>query len=111
MKLFKKKDKSCCQIKCDDENMKKILERKENGSRIKVLGSGCVKCATLQQNLKEALIELEIEISVDYVTDFTEIASYGVMTTPALVADGKVVSFGKVLSKDEVIKLLNNIGY
>ncbi|MEF9880816.1 MAG: thioredoxin family protein, partial [Clostridia bacterium] len=43
---------------------------------------------------------------IDHVTDFTQIAAYGVMTTPALVVDGKVVSFGKVLKKDEVISIL-----
>ena len=43
---------------------------------------------------------------IDHVTDFVQIASYGVMTTPALVIDGKVVSLGKVLSVDEVKELL-----
>lgn len=47
-----------------------------------------------------------MESSIDHITDFVEISSYGVMTTPALVVDGKVVSYGKVLSKDEVIGLL-----
>jgi len=43
------------------------------------------------------------------VTDFAQIASYGVMSTPALVVDGKVVSYGKVLSKDEVKALLQKV--
>jgi protein-disulfide isomerase len=42
-----------------------------------------------------------MDTSIDHVTDFAEIASYGVMTTPALVVDGKVVSYGKVLKKEE----------
>ncbi|MGM9974495.1 MAG: thioredoxin family protein, partial [Clostridiaceae bacterium] len=44
--------------------------------------------------------------TIDHVTDFSEIAAYGVMTTPALVVDGKVVSFGKVLSAEEAAKVL-----
>ena len=61
-------------------------------SRIKVLGSGCAKCATLEKNVKEALDELGQEMSIEHITDFTEIASYGIMSTPALVIDEKVVT-------------------
>ncbi|MEG1459061.1 MAG: thioredoxin family protein [Acetivibrio sp.] len=73
---------------------------------IQVLGSGCKKCNALEQATIEALKELQMDSNIDHVTDFTEIAAYGVMTTPALVVDGKVVSFGKVLKKDEVISIL-----
>lgn len=111
MKLFKRKEKNCCHFKCDNESMKKVLKKKEEGSKIRILGSGCAKCTSLEQNVKLALNELEMESSIDHITDFVEISNYGVMTTPALVVDGKVVSYGKVLSKDEVIGLLKNIGY
>lgn len=47
----------------------------------------------------EALTELEMDTTIDHVKDYEKIAAYGVMTTPALVIDGKVVSFGKVLKK------------
>ena len=47
-----------------------------------------------------------MDTAIDHVTDFTQIAAYGVMTTPALVVDGKVVSYGKVLSKEEVKTLI-----
>jgi hypothetical protein len=50
-----------------------------------------------------------MDATIDHVTDFTQIAAYGVMTTPALVVDGKVVSFGKVLKKDEVVKILQKV--
>ncbi|MEG1953805.1 MAG: thioredoxin family protein [Hydrogenoanaerobacterium sp.] len=73
---------------------------------IKVLGSGCKKCNALEIATVEALKELGIDSTIDHVTDFTQIAAYGVMTTPALVVDGKVVSLGKVLKKDEVISIL-----
>ena len=57
----------------------------------------------------EALTELEMDTTIDHVTDFTQIAAYGVMTTPALVVDGKVVSFGKVLKKNEAKALIQKV--
>ena len=68
---------------------------------IKVLGSGCAKCAALEDAVREALTELGMDTAIDHVTDFAQIAAYGVMTTPALVVDGKVASYGRVLKKDE----------
>lgn len=85
------------------------LNEKQEKSDVKVLGSGCAKCNELEANTKEALKELGMDTTIDHVTDFTEIAAYGVMSTPALVVDGKVVSFGKVLKKDEVVKLLQKV--
>ena len=54
----------------------------------------------------EALTELGMDTTIDHVKDYEKIAAYGVMTTPALVIDGKVVSFGKVLKKDEIMEIL-----
>lgn len=73
---------------------------------IKVLGSGCEKCNALEKATKEALEELGVNVPIDHVTDFAKIAAYGVMTTPALVVDEKVVSYGKVLKKQDVIDVL-----
>lgn len=53
----------------------------------------------MEDAVRAALTELGMDTSIDHVTDFTQIAAYGVMTTPALVVDGKVVSYGKVLKK------------
>jgi small redox-active disulfide protein 2 len=75
-------------------------------ANVKVLGSGCSKCNELEKNTVEALKELGMDTEIEHVTDFAKIAAYGVMTTPALVVGDKVVSYGKVLKKDEVIKLL-----
>ena len=74
---------------------------------VKILGSGCSKCNEVEKSTVEALAELGIEAVVDHVTDFADIAKYGVMQTPALVVDGKVLSYGRVLSKNDVKKLLN----
>ncbi|MFI3227764.1 MAG: thioredoxin family protein [Clostridia bacterium] len=76
---------------------------------IKVLGSGCLKCNELEAATKEALAILGMDTTVDHVTDFAKIAEYGVMSTPALVAYGKVISYGKVLKTDEVVALLKEI--
>lgn len=104
MKLFKKKEeKSCCQCTVDEMNQAEET-KKELG--IKILGSGCAKCNKLEESVKQAILEMGIELAIDHVTDFAQIATYGVMSTPALVLNGEVVSFGKVLSVDEVKHIL-----
>lgn len=76
------------------------------GGSVKVLGSGCAKCKALEAATRDALARLNMEDSVEHVSDFAEIAAYGVMTTPALVVDGRVLSHGQVLKTEEVVKLL-----
>ena len=75
-------------------------------SGIQVLGSGCAKCNALEDAVKAALTELGQEPVVEHVTDFVQIAAMGVMTTPALAVDGKVVSSGRVLTKEEAKQLI-----
>ena len=82
-------------------------EKKENG--VKILGGGCAKCNTLEAATLEALTELGMDTTINHVRDFEKIAAYGVMTTPALVVDGQVMSYGKVLKKDEVIAILKRV--
>lgn len=79
-------------------------------ARVLVLGSGCANCNALEQATVQAMTELGMEPAVGHVTDFTKIAQYGVMTTPALVLDGKVLCQGRVLSKDEAKRLLTEAG-
>lgn len=79
------------------------------GASVKILGSGCAKCNELEANTKAALEQLDMNNEIDHVTDFTQIASYGVMSTPALVVDGKVEAFGKVLKTEEVVKILQKV--
>ena len=81
----------------------------KQSSGIKVLGSGCAKCSALEQATREALAELGMDTTIEHVTDFPQIAAYGVMTTPALVVDGKVVSYGRVLKQEEVKALLQKV--
>ncbi|KEZ84817.1 MULTISPECIES: thioredoxin family protein [Clostridium] len=75
---------------------------------IKILGSGCKKCITLKENTEIALKETGKEAEIIKVMDFKDIMAYGVMTTPALVINEKVVSFGKVLKPKEIIKILES---
>lgn len=76
---------------------------------IKILGSGCKSCATVTENTEAALKELGMEAEIVKVTDFKDIMAYGVMTTPAIVVDEKVVSFGKVLKPKEIVKIIENV--
>ena len=78
----------------------------ETERAVKVLGSGCEKCQALEKAAVAALTELSRDPAVEHVTDFAKIAQFGVMQTPALVVDGRVVSYGRVLTKDEVKALL-----
>lgn len=82
---------------------------KKDEITVKVLGSGCAKCNQLEAAAKEALMMLGIDATIDHVTDFTQIAAYGVMSTPALVINDKVVSYGKVLKTEEVIRIIEKI--
>jgi small redox-active disulfide protein 2 len=74
--------------------------------KIEVLGTGCAKCKTLEENAKQALAKIGGFHEVKKVEDIVEIMNYGVMSTPALVVDGAVVSSGKLLSVEEIIELL-----
>lgn len=70
--------------------------------KVKVLGGGCSKCETLLANTKEAIANVGVEAEVEYITDFEEIASYGIMSMPALIVDEKIVSMGRVLNSGEI---------
>jgi len=74
---------------------------------IKVLGSGCIKCKKLYENVEIALKESQIEATLEKVEDINQIIDYGVMMTPGLVIDEKVVSVGKVLSSKDIIQLIS----
>ena len=85
------------------------IQESSVSSPVKVLGSGCANCNLLEEHTRQALQELGMETAIEHVTDFVAIAGFGVMTTPALVVDGKVLSSGKVLSKEEAIALLKEV--
>mgnify|MGYP000906044073 CR=1 FL=1 len=69
---------------------------------IKILGTGCPKCKKLEETARQAVSELGVEAVIEKVTDLNDIMDYGVMMTPALVIDEKVVSSGKLLSVADI---------
>ena len=112
IKFGKKKEEAsscCCGGDVNDESMAKAESALMEGASVKILGSGCTKCNQLEAATKTALEQLGMDTTIDHVTDFSQIAAYGVMTTPALVVDGKVVSYGKVLKTVEVVKILQKV--
>ena len=74
--------------------------------KIEILGMGCPKCKQLTANAEAAVKELGIAAEISKVTDIDKITEYGVMMTPAIAVDGTVVSSGKLLSKDDIKKIL-----
>lgn len=96
MKLFGKK-----QIQPDTQNV---------NAPVKVLGSGCKSCHQMYENTVKAVAELNLAVEVGYITDLVAITGYGVMVTPALVINERVVSAGKVLKPEEIIPLLAKMG-
>ncbi len=73
---------------------------------IKVLGTGCAKCIQQERAVVKAIENTKADVTVEKVTDINDIIDYGVMMTPSLVIDEKVVSVGKVLSVAEIEKLI-----
>ena len=87
--VWKKKQKEgnapcCCGGNFNAESMAQAEQAKTEGADIKILGSGCAKCNQLEAAVKAALEQLNMDASIDHITDFTQIAAYGVMTTPPL---------------------------
>ena len=75
--------------------------------KIQILGVGCPKCKKLSENAETAARELGIDFEIEKVKEIDKITAFGVMITPGLVIDGKVKSSGKVLSPEEIKKMLS----
>jgi small redox-active disulfide protein 2 len=73
---------------------------------IKILGPGCKNCANLERATRQAVADLGLEATIEKVTDYGQIASYGVMRTPGLVVDEQVLVSGRVPDAAEIAKLL-----
>lgn len=74
--------------------------------KIQILGTGCPKCKSLLANAEMAVKAAGVDAQIEKVEKITEIMTFGVMTTPALVVDGQVKSAGRVLSPEEIQKHL-----
>lgn len=75
--------------------------------KVQILGMGCQKCKILEQHVREAVGELGLDAEVEKVADMGQIAAMGVMSTPALAVDGKVLSVGRVLTKEQAMAYLS----
>jgi len=74
---------------------------------IKVLGSGCPRCKALEKATRDVLAEMDIEATIEKEEDIMRIMEYGIMHTPALVINGKVVLSGRVPSSSEIKEIIN----
>ena len=76
---------------------------------IKVIGEGCEKCDRLYENTCLAAKELGLEASIDKVEDLMDIVRLGVMTTPSVMVDGKLIISGRVPKVKDIMKMLNSL--
>lgn len=75
--------------------------------KIEVAGPGCPKCISTEKNAKEAVSQLGIEADVEHIFDIKEFAKRGVVFTPAVIIDGKIVSSGKALTVSELKEIIS----
>lgn len=84
-----------------------LLPEAVDGARIKICATGCSHCSAMRENVKEAVKLLGLpEEELQCVSDFNEIVRLGVMSTPSLIIDGRLVSAGKVLPVDRIMALI-----
>lgn len=73
---------------------------------IKVLGPGCKRCQTTEDMVKAAAAELGLDVQIEKVTDYAEMAKFGIVSTPSIVIDGKVVHTGGLPTPDDLLRWL-----
>lgn len=111
--LFGGKKGGCCNMEIIEEPAcdcggASTMENTSDG--ILILGPGCKNCQALEANTRAALEQIgDTTSTIGHVTDFAEIAKYGIMSTPGLVVDGKVVSYGKVLKPEDIVTILKKV--
>jgi small redox-active disulfide protein 2 len=105
-KSSKKNECNCCECYPDRNKSLHISSENVNTHTLEIIGSGCKSCHELYENTKTAVSNLKIDASIEYITDLRKLAQYGIMSTPALVADGVVISSGRLLSVSEIEKIL-----
>lgn len=110
----KKEEQPSCACNGPVRSFEADAESAKTGSglvSVKVLGGGCKNCQALLASTNEALKSMGVPFEAEYITDMAAVASYGIMSTPALVVNEKVASMGRVYSAAEVEKLLHKLEY
>jgi len=72
--------------------------------KVQILGSGCAKCKTLEQRVRQLAAEHQLHVEVEKVTDLQEMIKYGIMMTPGLVVDGVVKSVGSIPKDNQLLE-------
>ena len=86
-----------------------LLPEAIGGARIKICATGCSHCSAMRENTKAAVKELGLENELECLSDFASIAKLGVMATPSLIVDGRLVSSGKVLKPEQIAALIKEV--
>lgn len=87
-----------------------LLPAAVEGARIKICATGCSHCSAMRDNVREAVRQMDLpEGSLQCVSSFEEIAKLGVMSTPSLIVDGRLVSAGKVLKPEQIIPIIKDV--
>ena len=110
---LKNKSNCNCSEKCsctnDEVTKNTCCEIKEKEiCCIKILGAGCKSCKELFKNTQKAINNMGLNIQAEYITDMKEIASYGLMSMPAVVINEKVVSSGEIMKPKDIEKLIKD---
>lgn len=102
-------DTGACGCSCQGECSPSEDKLNPNLPTIKVLGTGCKSCVSLELNVRIALSQIEAKYNLVKVTDLSEIMSFGIVATPGLIVEDEVISCGKVLKPNEIARVLENI--
>ncbi len=76
--------------------------------KIEILGPGCARCQALEKNVRKAVEEMGIDAEIVKITEMGKIVSYGVMSTPGVMVDGKLKGAGKLFSVEEIKEMLKD---
>ncbi|MCI8871736.1 MAG: thioredoxin family protein [Lachnospiraceae bacterium] len=116
-KTEEKKIPACtCNSGCSAAGAEPIAEGRPDAKPdeircIKVLGAGCKSCHEQYENVTQAVSDMGLSITAEYITDMKKVMEYGVMRMPAIVVNEKVAAMGKVLKTEDVIALLRKEGF
>jgi len=93
----------------ESEYFRKIHKGGEKLLKIQVAGPGCPRCQETEKNVRDACAQLNLDADISHIHDVKEFARLGVIFTPAVIVDGKIVVSGKLPTVEELKKLLSKV--